>query len=209
MRDFELQMRMIDYLHRQYPRVHISLHAGELAPGLVPPEGLLNHIRDSIVLGHAERIGHGVDVMYEPNPLQLLKQMADDQVLVEVCLTSNDIILGIRGRQHPLPIYLKYGVPVALATDDAGVARGDLSAEYQRAVEGYDLHYAEVKSMVRQSLEHSFLPGKSLWADTKAWQIVSACSTQSSACEEFLAANERARMQWELEKQLAAFEARF
>ena len=40
MRDYTLQMKMLDYLHSVYPQVHISLHAGELAPGLVPPEGL-------------------------------------------------------------------------------------------------------------------------------------------------------------------------
>jgi adenosine deaminase len=65
MRDYTLQMKMLDYLHSVYPKVHISLHAGELAPGLVPPEGLRFHIRQAVELGHAERIGHGVDVMYE------------------------------------------------------------------------------------------------------------------------------------------------
>ena len=67
MRDYTLQMKMLDYLHSVYPDVHISLHAGELAPGLVPPEGLRFHIRQAVELGHAERIGHGVDVMYEEN----------------------------------------------------------------------------------------------------------------------------------------------
>ena len=36
MRDFNLHMRMLDFLHGIYPKVHISLHAGELAMGLVP-----------------------------------------------------------------------------------------------------------------------------------------------------------------------------
>ena len=67
MRDYTLQMKMVQYLHSVYPKVHISLHAGELAPGLVPPEGLRFHIRQAVELGHAERIGHGVDVMYEDN----------------------------------------------------------------------------------------------------------------------------------------------
>jgi len=38
MSDYTLQMHMLDGLHGQYPKTHISLHAGELAPGLVPPE---------------------------------------------------------------------------------------------------------------------------------------------------------------------------
>jgi adenosine deaminase len=47
MRDFDLHMRMLDYLHGLYPKVHITLHAGELAVGLVAPDGLTFHIRES------------------------------------------------------------------------------------------------------------------------------------------------------------------
>jgi len=65
MRDFDLHMRMLDYLHGVYPKVHITLHAGELAVGLVAPDGLTFHIRESIERGHAERIGHGTSVMNE------------------------------------------------------------------------------------------------------------------------------------------------
>jgi adenosine deaminase len=74
MHDFDLHMRMLDYLHGIYPKVHISLHAGELAMGLVPPEGLRFHIRESIERGHAERIGHGVSDMSEREPLRLLRE---------------------------------------------------------------------------------------------------------------------------------------
>jgi hypothetical protein len=71
--DFALHMRMLDYLHGVYPRVHISLHAGELTPGEVPPAELYgSHIRDSIELGHAERIGHGLDIAYERDAPALL-----------------------------------------------------------------------------------------------------------------------------------------
>ncbi len=75
MHDFRLHMQMVSFLKSVYPNVHITLHAGELAPGLVPPDGLRFHIRESIEVGKAERIGHGVDVMYEENPHELL---ADD-----------------------------------------------------------------------------------------------------------------------------------
>jgi adenosine deaminase len=157
MHDFDLHMRMLDYLHGVYPSVHISLHAGELAMGLVPPEGLAFHIRESIERGHAERIGHGVSVMNEHDSLALLREMAQRKVLVEICLTSNDLILGVRGPEHPLQTYMKYGVPVALATDDQGVARSDMTHEYVRAVEANGLTYSDLKRMARQSLEHSFL----------------------------------------------------
>ena len=104
-------MRMLAYLHEQYPHVHIALHAGELAEGLVPPGDLQFHVRDSVEIGHAERIGHGVDVMNETHPFELLKEMADNNVMVEICLTSNDVILGVSGRQHPLSEYIRAGVP--------------------------------------------------------------------------------------------------
>ncbi len=148
-----------------YPNVHISLHAGELAPGMVPPEGLRSHIRLAVEQGHAERIGHGVDVMYENRPYDLLKEMAAKHVMVEINLTSNDVILGVKGREAPFPIYRRFRVPVALSTDDEGVSRIDLTHEYVRAVETYGLSYADLKQMVRTSIEHSFTPGESLWRD--------------------------------------------
>jgi adenosine deaminase len=215
MHDFDLHMRMLDYLHGIYPKVHISLHAGELTMGLVPPEGLRFHIRESIERGHAERIGHGVSVMNEREPLRLLREMAQRDILVEICLTSNDVILGVKGEAHPFPVYRRYGVPVALATDDEGVLRSDLTQEYLRAVETYNLSYVDLKEMARQSLEHSFLPGFSLWRDTRQFRAVGACEADrtharspSPACQNFLNANERARTQWKLEEDLSEFEAK-
>lgn len=156
MRDYELHMRIFEFLHKTYPGVHISLHAGELAPGLVPPEGLKSHIRQAVEIAHAERIGHGVDIFYEDHPLDLLKEMAQKKVVVEICLSSNDQILGIRGDQHPLPEYLRAGVPVVIASDDEGVARSNLTREFQRAVTDYDLSYAQLKQTVRNSIVYSF-----------------------------------------------------
>jgi adenosine deaminase len=212
MRDYHLQMQMLDYLHSVYPKVHISLHAGELALGLVPPEGLRFHIREAVELGHAERIGHGVDVLYEDRPFDLLKEMAARHVDVEVNLTSNDGILDVKGHDHPLAAYLATHVPFSLSTDDEGVSRIDLTHEYARAVDEQDLSYVDLKHSARDSLEHSFLPGESLWAQPDDYDHKkSVCdahgSTPSSACSQFLNANEKAAQQWELERRLAAFES--
>ncbi|HEY6443582.1 MAG TPA: hypothetical protein VIY66_09605, partial [Candidatus Acidoferrales bacterium] len=76
MSDYALHMKMLGFLRGLYPKVHISLHAGEIAPGMVPPAGLCCHIRLAVEQAHAERIGHGVDVMYEDRPYDLLKEMA-------------------------------------------------------------------------------------------------------------------------------------
>jgi hypothetical protein len=213
--DFSLHMRMLDFLHGLYPKVHITLHAGELTQNLVPPEDLF-HVRASIERGHAERIGHGVDVMQEADSEALLHMMAKSGILVEICLTSNDAILNVTGSHHPLPMYLKYGVPIALATDDPGVSRGDITQEYERAAATHHFTYLELKKFARASLAYSFLPGESIWKDSAAEVRVLACAADrpssakpSAGCAAVLAASEKARMQWELEKAFAEFESKF
>ena len=216
MRDYALQMKMVNFLHGVYPKVHITLHAGELGYGMVTPDGLCCHIRLAVEAG-AERIGHGVDVMYEDRPHELLKEMAAKHVMVEINLSSNEMILGVTGMNHPLPMYRMFGVPVALSTDDEGVSRIDLTNEYVRAVETYGFKYGELKKMVRTGLEHAFLPGKSLWDKPDSFARVAAdCAKDlpgsdkpSQSCGGFLKANEKAQQQWELERRFRVFEAEF
>lgn len=209
MQNFSVQMEMLNFLRPRYPKAHITLHAGELAPGIVPPEGLSFHIRESVMKGHAERIGHGVDIMHEDDPYGLLKELARRNVMIEICLTSNDTILGIRKEHHPLTTYLEYGVPVSLATDDEGVARSEISREYLKAAEEHGLGYIQLKTMARTSLQHAFLPGGSLWADARKFIRVPQCamtSEASSACKQYLTASEKARLQWKLEQEFKSFE---
>jgi adenosine deaminase len=217
MRDYTLQMKMLDYLHSVYPQVHISLHAGELAPGLVPPEGLRFHIRQAVELGHAERIGHGVDVMYEDDAAGLLKEMARKHVMVEINLSSNEGILGVKGAGHPFPLYRAAHVPVALSTDDEGVSRIEITGEHVRAALDYHLSYQDLKQLARTGMEHNFLPGASLWAAPDAFTTpVAACKAQvlgadkpAAGCKTFLDGSEKAAAQWELERRFRAFEAKF
>jgi adenosine deaminase len=218
MRDYALQMKMLDYLHGQYPKVHITLHAGELGADMVPPDGLKFHIRMAVEEGHAERIGHGVDVMYEDRPWELMKEMADRHVMVEVNLTSNDVILNVKGNDHPFTLYRRAGVPVALSTDDEGVSRIDLTHEYVRAADTYPLSYRDLKLMVRTSIEHSFLPGDSLWERVTPERLetpVAACrgqlgtETPAGECAAVVHGSEKAQQEWELERRFHVFEASF
>lgn len=217
MRDYRLHMKMVEYLHGLYPKVHITLHAGELAPGMVPPEGMKFHIRLAVELGHAERIGHGVDAMYEDDAPGLLKEMANKHVMVEINLSSNEGILGITGNKHPFEYYRAAHVPVAFSTDDQGVSRINLTHEYVRAAIDYHLSYADLKQLARTGMEHNFLPGESLWAAPDVFSApIATCKGQilgglkpSAACRSFLDANEKAAAQWELEHRFREFEAKF
>ena len=158
MRDYDLHMRMFQFFRKVYPTVNVALHAGELAFGLVPPESLGTHIRQAITVGGAQRIGHGTDIMYDADPSGLMREMARRRIPVEISLSSSDLILGVRGERHPIREYLRAGVPVVIATDDEGVARSDLTNEYQRAVEEQGVNYAQLKEISRNSVEYSFLP---------------------------------------------------
>jgi len=210
LRDYDLHMRMFRALSHRHPGVHLALHAGELTEGLVPPEDLRRHIRDAVEIAGAERIGHGVDITYEDDAAGLMGEMARRGVMVEINLTSNDEILGVRGAQHPLMTYRAAGVPTALSTDDEGVSRIDLTHEYERAVADYPLTYADLKDLSRTGLEHGFLPGRSLWASVHPWRMVAACApgggARSKPCADLLAASDKARLQWTLEQRFAVFE---
>jgi adenosine deaminase len=208
MKDYHLHMQMVAYARRIFPKVHVALHAGELASGLVPPEGLRFHIQEAVDLARAERIGHGVDIMYETKSYETMRTMRERHIPVEVNLTSNDIILGVKGNDHPFPVYRKYGVPVVLSTDDEGVSRTHLTQEYQRAVLAYGLTYSELKQIARNSLQYSFLPGAGFWRDELYRAPVAACAggRGAAACRTYLEKNEKARLQADLETRFDVFE---
>ena len=81
-----------------------------------------------------------------------LCEMAAKHVMVEINLTSNDVILNTKGDSHSFMLYRKYSVPVALSTDDEGVSRIDLTHEYVRATVTYPLTYRDLKQMVRTGI---------------------------------------------------------
>jgi adenosine deaminase len=69
--------------------------------------------------------------------------------------------------------------------------------------------------MARTSLEHSFLPGDSLWEKQDLFtRMKAACAGQAAGaaspavnCQTLLKSSEKAGQQWELERRFATFEA--
>ena len=157
-RQFDDQMKILDFLWRRFDEPAITLHAGELTLRYAPVASMWDRIRRSIDEGHARRIGHGISIGWERDIVGLLEQMARDDVLVEINITSNESILGVRDDAHPFDLYRRAGVPVCLTTDDEGVSRSNLTMEYVKAVQRYDLDYDDIKTISRDCLAHSFLP---------------------------------------------------
>src|SRR5262249_19087197 len=153
-RVYTRHMQIIRFLANDVP---VALHAGELWLGLVPPPDLTLHIREAIEIAGPRRLGHGAARAFEGDMEGLIAERRARPVVVEVTLPSTDLILGVRGKDHPLPAYLAAGVPVVLSSDDAGISRIDLTNEYMRAARDYGLAYRMLKAIARNALIYSFL----------------------------------------------------
>jgi adenosine deaminase len=212
LRDYKQQMKMLRYFHSVYPMVNIALHAGELPLNFTFTNILKNHVLSAILIGHAQRIGHGANILGETNSKMLFKIMRTKAIPVEINLTSNTYVLGLKPKKNPLPLYLKQHVPIILSTDDAGILRTDLSHEYTIAFQNFGLTYSQIKDINRNSLTYSFLPGISLWA-VPYISFAEPCRNEkvrpdsiSGKCLQFLHANLKASFQWVLENELQNFE---
>lgn len=135
-------------MRRKYAGIHLSIHAGEVdSPG--------TQVRDTLLIG-AERIGHGLNLITDSDTLV---RMRDRQQLVEINLVSNRLLDYFPDlNRHPFPEYLRTGVPVCLNTDDPGVWDSNLTDEYFTAVKHFNLTWAEIRQIGRDSLQYSFAP---------------------------------------------------
>jgi adenosine deaminase len=157
MRDYTLHMKMFRFLKQHFPEVKLALHAGELVLGMVPPEGLQSHVTEAVRIAGANRIGHGVDIAHETNALDLLATLKQRDIAIEINLTSNEFILGVKGDAHPIQIYRQHQVPFVISTDDPGVSRNNLSGEYLLFISRYKPSYDELKRVVYNSIRYAFL----------------------------------------------------
>ena len=207
LRDYSFHMKMIDYLYKNVSEQNVTLHAGELTLGLVRPKQLRFHMWEALELGHAKRLGHAIDVIYEKDSAKLIEKLVKDDIMIEINLTSNDVILGVSGPEHPLVLYRDMDVPYAISTDDEGVSRIDLTHEYMRLHRDFNVPYFELRHSSRNSLTYSFLPGASIWTSEDCKKAILAGASDSVECTAFLAGSEKAQIQWKLEKRLREFES--
>ena len=152
-------MAIFKYFYKKFPDVNISLHAGELTEDLLP-EGQKNHIQFHIkaaIDAGAKRIGHAYDLFHEDNYNDLLDTMEKRGIAVEINLVSNEVILN--SKEHPLSTYFQNNVPVCLSTDDAGILRTSLAAQYAKIMQYMEnLNYDQIKTIAYNSIIYSFAP---------------------------------------------------
>ncbi|WP_067507209.1 adenosine deaminase [Actinoplanes sp. TFC3] len=128
--------------------LHSVPHAGETTG----PETIWDALRD---LG-AERIGHGISAAQDP---QLMAYLAEHQIALEVCPTSNVRTRAVPSiDQHPLARLVDAGVPVSINSDDPPMFGTTLEEEYAVAATLLGLDAAGVAELAKAAVNHSFLP---------------------------------------------------
>ena len=135
--------------------LHRLMHAGEI--------GGPDKIREAIELLGAERIGHGIAAINDP---QLMDLLAERKIPLEICPASN-MKTGALARllrredaaieDHPLPALFRHGIPVVLSTDDPAMFHTTLREEYANAAR-MGLQEEELARIVEMGFEHAFLP---------------------------------------------------
>lgn len=134
-------------LRHKYPDIKLSIHAGEVDE----PNA---HIRDTLLLG-ADRIGHGVNLITQPDTMLLMRH---GPYMVEINLISNLLLEYVKDfSQHPFPEYLRTDIPVALSTDDRGMWDSNMTDEFFVAVKEFNLSWEEIVKLGRNSLQYSFV----------------------------------------------------
>lgn len=126
--------------------MHVVHHAGEAAGAA--------SVRQALHAGRAERIGHGIRVLDDPD---LVAEVRDRRIPLEVCPSSN-VALGFASsfEAHPLPRLRSAGVQVTVNTDIPAMTGTDLTREYTRVRDGYAYDDAAMAGLARNAVHASF-----------------------------------------------------
>jgi len=134
-------------LAKQKTDWRFTIHAGE-ADGA-------QSVWNAITLLHADRIGHGVRAIEDK---KLLSYMAENQVGIESCLTSNyQTGTWTDTASHPLLTFLNVGIEACLNTDDPGVSNITLDDEFELAKRELKLTEAQLTVLRENALKQTFL----------------------------------------------------
>lgn len=140
-------LKVLRELRNKYPDIPLAFHAGEM-------DGPDTHIRETLLLG-AQRIGHGLNIMGDPDTLLMLQ--LSGKILIEINLISNQLLEYIDDLEnHPFPELLRTGVPVCLNTDDRGMWDTNMTDEYYTAMINFNLSWSELTVLAENSLKFSF-----------------------------------------------------
>ena len=122
-------------------------HAGE--------EGPAEYIYEALDLLKVARIDHGNNCL---SVSKLVDRWVQEKMALTVCPLSNTALRNVDHlNNHPLKKMLDLGLKVTVNSDDPAYFGGYLTQNYISCIEALDLSLDEVKQLVRNSFEYSFL----------------------------------------------------
>ena len=130
--------------------LRVTIHAGEW--------GGAENVRQAIEVLGADRIGHGIRILEDPEVVTLAR---DRGTIFEVCVTSNHhsgIVEHLP--EHPIKQMHQKGLNVTINTDDPSISRIDLSNEYQTVTELLGMPIGVLEERVMAAARAAFLPDK-------------------------------------------------
>jgi adenosine deaminase len=122
-------------------------HAGE--------EGPAEYIWEALDLLKISRIDHGNNCLTDE---VLLKKLVDEKIALTVCPLSNLELRVVDDlKDHPLKKMLNLGLKATVNSDDPAYFGGYMNANFLQTAEALDLTQEEIKTLVKNSFEYSFL----------------------------------------------------
>jgi len=125
-----------------------TIHAGEWGPA--------ENVAQAIELLKADRIGHGVRVIEDPEVVAVARELG---TTFEVCPTSNyqsGVVTELG--QHPIQEMIASGLDTTINSDDPGISQITLSDEYWLFCERIGLHHGTLQERVIAAARAAFLP---------------------------------------------------
>lgn len=130
--------------------LRITIHAGEW--------GGAENVRQAIEDLGADRIGHGIRVLEDPDVVAMARERGTP---FEVCVTSNHHSGVVRRvSNHPIKRMIESGLNVTINTDDPSISRINLSYEYQTVHKDLGISLDIIGTRVKAAAQAAFLPAE-------------------------------------------------
>ena len=101
------------------------------------------------------RIDHGNNCLTDP---KLVERLVEEKIGLTVCPLSNTALRNVDHiDNHPIKKMLDLGLKVTVNSDDPAYFGGYITQNYLACIEALDLSLEDVKQLVRNSFEYSFL----------------------------------------------------
>jgi adenosine deaminase len=142
----ELYSNFFKYIHQE-GRFKIDIHAGEVTDS--------KNIWTAVKQLHADRIGHGVSTIHDPD---LQSFLIDRNISLCQCITSNyQTGAWVKSETHPLGTLYRRGVPISINSDDPSIQDSTLTDDYYKAVNNFKLSFNDLVNLNITAINHSFL----------------------------------------------------